>query len=606
MEDGSQTVVEFLLNGEVIESQIVSVQRLPLVEKGFPPNCGFAVTLPLPPGTHTITARTKQSNFELKYSPFKCTVAPPKGVPSAEPADLVLPADAGESGEPAMPDGLADANVTEMVLGAVELQSETGPIRTVLNEDSLSARVTVGPSNVEAVIQSPSGAVFIIGWAVAHAVAIKKVSITTAAGECTFAGSQLGRSRRKDVEKAVSGAPRHKHFGFFALGETRAPGVQMAMAGSLCTATIEFENGLLRTQKLETRYLDDAAFVETVLNAFAALEYYGNGVVESFVALDGGLGDRFIEMQAGHVDRVVRARSCERFGTPTRTPKASVVVCLYGRPEYQFLQNALFGLGPSAADYEFIYVCNSPELVDGLHKAATISRRVYGLSQTIVALPANAGFGAANNVASSYAKSDRLLFVNPDVFPRGDSWGNKHQAILDGFPKRQTTLFGARLFYSDGSLMHAGMHIDADIGISIRDQNIERRPILRVEHFGKGAPPDLPVYCVTRPVPAISGALMSVDRRWFESLNGFAGDYVFGHYEDADFCLRSLERDVVPYVHDLEFWHLEGKGSPRLPCHDAASTINRWHFTRTWYEKVTRGFSVQPAVTGLAGSADGD
>jgi GT2 family glycosyltransferase len=177
---------------------------------------------------------------------------------------------------------------------------------------------------------------------------------------------------------------------------------------------------------------------------------------------------------------------------------------------------------------------------------------------------------------------------------------------MDAMPKQQTTLFGARLFYSDGSLMHAGMHLDADTGISIRDQNVERRPILRVEHFGKGAPPDLATYCGTRPVPAVSGALMSVDRRWFEALNGFADDYVFGHYEDADFCLRSLEKGVVPYVHDLEFWHLEGKGSTRLPCHDAASTINRWHFTRTWHDKVMGGFPIQQqTVNGSTGRTNG-
>jgi len=604
MADGSQTVVEFFLNGEVIDSQIASVQRLPLVEKGFPPNCGFVTTLPLPAGTHTVSARTKQSGFELRYSPFDCTVAPPKGIPAFESDGSDV--DAGASSETAKSAGGADERAPETALGSVAIEADSSPLRTVLIEDSLPARLIVGPSNIESVVQSSSGAIFVLGWAVAHAVAIRKISITTPAGECVFTGSQLGRSRRKDIEKAVSGAPRHKHFGIFALGETRASGSQTSEAGSLCTATIEFENGVSRTQKLETRYLDDAAFIEVVLNTFSALEYYGNNVVESFAALDSGLGDRFIEIQVAHVDRVVRARSCQRFGTPTRTAKATVVVCVYGRPEYQFLQNALFGLGRSAADYEFIYVCNSPELIDGLHKAATTSHRIYGLSQSIVALPANAGFGAANNAAASYAKSDRLLFVNPDVFPRNGLWGDRHQAILDTLPKHQTTLFGARLFYSDGSLMHAGMHLDADTGISIRDQNIVRRPILRVEHFGKGAPPDLPAYMVTRPVPAISGALMSIDRRWFESLNGFAGDYVFGHYEDADFCLRSMEHHVVPYVHNLEFWHLEGKGSPRLPYHEAASTINRWHFTRTWHEKVMRGFPIQAPFAGATEYVDGN
>jgi GT2 family glycosyltransferase len=593
--DDSQTVVEFLLDGQVIESKIATLQRLPLIDKGFPPNCGFSVNLPLPPGTHTVSARTKATAFELKNSPFTCTVSPPKGIPPTETAISagVPDANPAKMGLTASSAGAVGANRAKTALREVDVQAERSRASVTLVEDSHPARLIVGSSNIETVVLSSSGAILILGWAIAHSVAIKKISITTPAGACIFAGAELGRSRRKDVEKAVSGAPGHKHLGIFGLGQAQAPGTRVSDSGNLCTATIEFENGLSRSQKLEARCFDDAAFIEAALNAFSALEYYGNSVVESFAILDSGLGDRFIELQTAHVNRVARARSCERFGTANRTPKATIVVCLYGRPEYQFLQNALFGLGPAAAEYEFIYVCNSPELIDGLHKTAAISQRIYGLSQTIVALPANAGFGTANNVAANYAGSDRLLFVNPDVFPRGDSWGNAHQAIVETRPKHQTKLFGARLFYSDGSLMHAGMHVDADTGVSIRDQSIEGRPLLRVEHFGKGAPPDLAAYRGTRPVPAVSGALMSIDRGWFESLNGFAGDYVFGHYEDADLCLRSFEKNVVPYVHDLEFWHLEGKGSTRLPCHDAASTINRWHFTRTWHDKVMGGFPMQ-------------
>jgi hypothetical protein len=432
------------------------------------------VDLPLPPGTHTVLARTKESAFELKNSPFTCTVLPPKGIPL---------------GKTATSSKTVEAKPAKMASAAVDIQAESSRVSATPVEDNHPARLIVGSSNIETVILSSSGAILVLGWAIAHSVAVKKVSITTPAGACTFAGAELARSRRKDIEKAVSGAPRHKHFGIFGLGQVRVPVTPGSGAGDMCTATIEFENGISRSQKLEARCFDDAAFVEIALNAFSALEYYGNNVVESFAALDGGLGNRFIELQAAHVNRIARARLCERFGTANGTPRATIIVCIYGRPEYQFLQNAQFGLGPSGAEYEFIYVCNSPELIDGLHKAATISQRIYGLSQAVVALPANAGFGMANNVAANYARSDRLLFVNPDVFPRDNSWGRVHRTILEAMPKHQTTLFGARLFYSDGSLMHAGMHIAADTGVSIRDQNVEGRPVLRVEHFGKGAPP---------------------------------------------------------------------------------------------------------------------
>jgi hypothetical protein len=87
-DDGSQTVVEFLAGDNAIASQPASLQRLPLIEKGFPPNCGFSVVLPLPPGTHRISARTKRSQFELKNSPFTCTVLPATAILEPEEPKL--------------------------------------------------------------------------------------------------------------------------------------------------------------------------------------------------------------------------------------------------------------------------------------------------------------------------------------------------------------------------------------------------------------------------------------------------------------------------------------------------------------------------------------
>jgi hypothetical protein len=109
---------------------------------------------------------------------------------------------------------------------------------------------------------------------------------------------------------------------------------------------------------------------------------------------------------------------------------------------------------------------------------------------------------------------------------------------------------------------------------------------LRVEHFGKGAPPFTTGFIKSRPVPAVTGAFMSVERNWFETIGGFSEDYVFGHYEDADFCLKSLRRGIPPWVHDIKLWHLEGKGSHRHLVHDGASIVNRWLFNKRWAQEV--------------------
>jgi GT2 family glycosyltransferase len=115
--------------------------------------------------------------------------------------------------------------------------------------------------------------------------------------------------------------------------------------------------------------------------------------------------------------------------------------------------------------------------------------------------------------------------------------------------------------------------------------------MVRVEHYGKGAPEWSGTYTNARPVPAVTGAFMSADRAWFEHLGGFTEDYIFGHYEDADLCLKSLEQGTPTWLHDLRLWHLEGKGSTRRLHHEGGSLVNRWSFTRRWSQMIAAGLT---------------
>jgi GT2 family glycosyltransferase len=136
--------------------------------------------------------------------------------------------------------------------------------------------------------------------------------------------------------------------------------------------------------------------------------------------------------------------------------------------------------------------------------------------------------------------------------------------------------------------MHAGMYVDVDWGVSVTDFAVRKRPMLRVEHYGKGAPNDAAMFRGSRPVSAVSGAFMSMERSWFERVGGFAEDYIFAYYEDADLCLRSWDNGAPAWVHELDFWHMEGKGSSTpLPHHKGAATVNRWLFTREWHDRIT-------------------
>ncbi|MDQ2802529.1 MAG: hypothetical protein M3Y41_07535, partial [Pseudomonadota bacterium] len=226
-----------------------------------------------------------------------------------------------------------------------------------------------------------------------------------------------------------------------------------------------------------------------------------------------------------------------------------------------------------------------PELIERLLREARIGALTYGVTQSVVALTGNAGFGAANNLAVSCCRSDRILIVNPDVFPYDADWAAKHTEVVSRSSER-TRLFGVPLYYDDGSLMHGGMYFDTDTGLSVEAARITPRRVARVEHYGKGAPPGTRAFTRTRPVPAVSGAFMSAERSWFEKLGGFSEDYVFGHYEDADLCLKSIDAGALPWLHEIRLWHLEGRGSTRRQLHEGGALVNRWLFSRIWGERI--------------------
>lgn len=440
--------------------------------------------------------------------------------------------------------------------------------------------------SVDAVVVSVSGAVFLVGWADDRNDPLIETTVRFASG-ARHSWRQFPRLRRLDVEEALnSSAP--FHYGLWTFAAPPVTGLHGGVTDDgACVVTFRFASGAVAELPATPNVASDTDLRDTVMGHFATVGYHGNRWIESFASLDRGVGDALVAFNRTISTRITTGAVAERFGPRRRHCKGSIIVPLYGRHEYFFLQSSAYALGAGMEDYEFIYVVNSPELIETLQREARIAEMVYGLSQTLVFLPGNAGFGAANNVALRFANGGRILCVNPDVFPLDPAWARRHTDLVDGLPAAETKLFGTTLYYDDGSLMHGGMYIEADSGIANRADGIARRGMLRVEHYGKGAPAWASQFSRSRPVPAVSGAFISADRTWFEQLGGFTEDYVFGHYEDADLCLKSLQAGTPAWMHDIRMWHLEGKGSTRLPPHEGGSLLNRWLFSRAWEAALT-------------------
>jgi len=434
--------------------------------------------------------------------------------------------------------------------------------------------------SIDAVFCCRSGTMLIVGWTDDRDSPLQSLLIF-AGGDCGWNTTAIGRVRRTDVEAAVQATAGHL-FGFWSvvkMGNDLPANAAWVVRGRRL-------DGRFGQREVRAQLMSEADLRTTILGHFAGTEYYGNRDIEGFLALEAGIGTGLVDLNRRITSSVVSGAWVSYYGPTRKSYLGSVIVCLFGKPEFLFIQSALFSFGARAQEYEYIYVSNSPELTEALTKEARICSRIYGISIVLVCLPDNAGFGAANNAAARYARSKRLLITNPDVFPRNNDWAERHAAIVEGAPAEQTLMFGSPLYYDDGSLMHHGMYFEIDAGISVRPDGIYARPMIRTEHYAKGAPAWSRQFVCPRPVPAITGAFIASDRGWFEKLGGFNEDFLFGHYEDADLSLKSLVRGRPVWIQDFPLWHMEGKGSTRRAAHEGGILVNRWLFSRQWGELI--------------------
>jgi GT2 family glycosyltransferase len=462
----------------------------------------------------------------------------------------------------------------------VQLPTDSAYIRQIVGRASV-VRPVFPRHNLESVIIAGDGGVFIVGWMDDTVEELDQIRVKGDGWQIEFMADALARTCRDDVQSSLEISRRHP-FGYWGFASTKG----LNRGSAHCTVDVCMKNGAGQRLEVSARILDQIELRNLVLLYLGSCKYMGNPQLDSLACVAKSIGKNIVDLNLRITSGIVSQPYVERFGSRHGIRKGSIIVCLYGKPEYLFVQNALFADGSGIEDYEFVYISNSPELAERLLREARIVSLTYDLDLTLILLPGNAGFGAANNTAVKFAGTNRVLMVNPDVFPFDGDWAAKHTHIIEQLPPDQTRIFGAPLYYDDGSLMHGGMYFDADVGVSLEASSFKRQTFLRVEHYGKGAPPSTDRFLRSRPVPAVTGAFMSFDRGWFEKLGGFAEEYVFGHYEDADLCLKSIEGGTAPWIHDLKLWHLEGKGSTALPALDGASAVNRWLFNRRWAEKV--------------------
>ena len=152
-------------------------------------------------------------------------------------------------------------------------------------------------------------------------------------------------------------------------------------------------------------------------------------------------------------------------------------------------------------------------------------------------------YSAVNNFAVDYSKGDYLLFLNNDTEIITKDW---IQGLLEHAQRENIGAVGAKLYFPDNTLQHAG------IVVGLFDS---------AGHIMQGAEKEykeLPyTKDITRNWSAVTAACLMINKKKFQMVDGFDEELKIA-LNDVDFCLKLLEGGYfnvyTPYV---ELYHHE-------------------------------------------------
>ena len=233
---------------------------------------------------------------------------------------------------------------------------------------------------------------------------------------------------------------------------------------------------------------------------------------------------------------------------PRALPTLSVVVVAFEcRP---LLEQCLASLEREREDRPFRAIVVDNASSDGTADAV---RRRFPWAE-LIALPENAGFARANNLALERVDSAFVLFLNPDtVVPRGTL-----ASVVRALDERpEVGMLGCRLVQPDGTLDHAcKRNFPTPLSALFHFAGFSRRGGRFGHYVAAEVDPG-----EESPVDAVNGAMMLVRRSAIKDVGPMDEDYWL-YMEDLDWCYRFWQAGwQVRYWPGAEIVHVKGGSS---------------------------------------------
>lgn len=154
-------------------------------------------------------------------------------------------------------------------------------------------------------------------------------------------------------------------------------------------------------------------------------------------------------------------------------------------------------------------------------------------------------YSAINNFGEKEAKGDYLLFLNNDVEVINPHW---MEEMLGNCQRKEVGIVGAKLYYPDDTIQHAG----TIIGIGgIAGHAFLNMPRSRTGYLHKAS--------IQMDLSAVTAACMMMKKEVFDTLGGFEEKLTVA-FNDVDLCLRTVQAGyLVVYNPRVELYHYESK-----------------------------------------------
>lgn len=160
-------------------------------------------------------------------------------------------------------------------------------------------------------------------------------------------------------------------------------------------------------------------------------------------------------------------------------------------------------------------------------------------------------FSKINNSAVKLTEAEHIVFLNDDVEIITAEW---IEAMLEHSQRPDIGAVGAKLYYPDGNIQHAGIIIGIKGVAGHSHKNIKRDSS---GYFYRSM--------VIQNVSAVTGACLMIKRRLYIELGGLDEKNLPIAFNDTDFCLRLAERGYLsvftPYA---ELYHYEAATRGRI------------------------------------------